>query len=93
MYIGKSETLRVFPCLMFVEDNTYSCSKMNTLELQCMLLELENRYLTNGCHRARVQTSLGTLARDGRLSQQEGRTRGVVLKVSLQQRNLKIHQT
>ena len=45
MYVGKSETLRVFPGVMFVEGSTSCCSKINTLEQQCMLLELENRYL------------------------------------------------
>jgi len=45
MYIDKSELLRVFPDIVFAEDNTDCCSKINTLEQQLVLLELENRYL------------------------------------------------
>jgi len=44
-YIDKSELLRVFPDTVFVEDNTDCCSKINSLEQRCTLLELENRYL------------------------------------------------
>ena len=45
LYIDKSELLRVFPDVIFVEDNTDCCSKINALEQQSVLLELENRYL------------------------------------------------
>jgi hypothetical protein len=45
LYIEKSELYRVFPDIKTVEESTDCCSKINTLEQQCVLLELENKYL------------------------------------------------
>ena len=45
MCIDKSELLRVFPDIKTVEESTDSYSKVNVLKQQCVLLELENRYL------------------------------------------------